>query len=83
MMTAQEQAEIFRIAARVVGAMDPRTQWGSPPGTTSNWTSPSYSMEQGAIWSAFGSAARVLSMIAAEFEKAAPPAQSQDRGERT
>lgn len=62
-MTSKEHAEVWRKAARVVAALDPRMA-PSPPG----WGR-SYSVEEAATWSSYSAAAVVLAVIATEYEK--------------
>ena len=70
------EAETYRRAARIVAAMDPRTQWRLPEGVSSGHVGRQYSSHEAAIWDAFGGAAIALRMIADEIERGQQAAQN-------
>jgi hypothetical protein len=67
-MTRKEQADVYKQAAIIVAAMDPRTQWRLPPGISCGNVGRSYSEKEAAMWDGFGAAARVLLTVASQFD---------------
>lgn len=65
-LSAKEHASIWRLAARVVGAMDPRWDHSAVGQMIMQMSKD----DQTAIWNAYMSAASVLNQIAKEYEEA-------------
>ncbi|MDR3464209.1 MAG: hypothetical protein P4L76_18045 [Beijerinckiaceae bacterium] len=84
-MTPQEQAEIWRKAARVVDGMDTMNAEMSQAQTQSqmggSYMSRCYSENEMTANRAYSAAARVLRTIAAEHERAASPLTPGEKGE--
>lgn len=68
-MDANEQAEVYRKAAKVVAGMDEMTSWfATAPLGAASQMSRAYSQEDAIAFAAYRDAARVLNAIADQFE---------------